>query len=136
MDDVHAFLDASEAFFSALAPLLSTFVHLGNALAPVTAGALQFATARITGNLAQVSSLTKPGAEPHDLELSPRDVARIADADLVVYVSGFQPAVDDARWRCIAALRDRLIRPWRSISVTTTITSSPTDTTSSTVGTW
>jgi zinc transport system substrate-binding protein len=57
---------------------------------------LQFATARITGNLAEVSSLTKPGAEPHDLELSPRDVARIADADLVVYVSGFQSAVDDA----------------------------------------
>ena len=41
-----------------------------------------------------------------------------------------------ARWRCIAALRDRLTRPWRSTSVTTTITSSPTDTTSSTVGTW
>ncbi len=41
-----------------------------------------------------------------------------------------------ARWRCIAALRDRLTRPWRSISVTTTMTSSPTDTTSSTVGTW
>jgi zinc transport system substrate-binding protein len=57
---------------------------------------LQFATARIAENLAEVSSLTKPGAEPHDLELSPRDVARIADADLVVYLSGFQPAVDDA----------------------------------------
>ncbi len=40
-----------------------------------------------------------------------------------------------ARWRCIAARRDRLIRPWRSTSMTTTITSSPTDTTSSTVGT-
>ncbi len=41
-----------------------------------------------------------------------------------------------ARCRCIAALRDRLTRPWRSISVTTTMTSSPTDTTSSTDGTW
>ena len=41
-----------------------------------------------------------------------------------------------ARWRCIAALRERLMRPWRSISVTTTMTSSPTETTSSTVGTW
>jgi zinc transport system substrate-binding protein len=57
---------------------------------------LQFATARIAGSLADVSSLTKPGGEPHDLELAPRDVARIADADLVVYLSGFQPAVDDA----------------------------------------
>ena len=41
-----------------------------------------------------------------------------------------------ARCRCIAALRERLTRPWRSTSVTTTITSSPTDTTSSTDGTW
>ena len=41
-----------------------------------------------------------------------------------------------ARCRCIAALRDRLTRPWRSISMTTTMTSSPTDTTSSTLGTW
>ncbi len=41
-----------------------------------------------------------------------------------------------ARCRCIAALRERLTRPWRSISVTTTMTSSPTETTSSTEGTW
>jgi len=57
---------------------------------------LQYATQRGAGHLADVSSLTKPGAEPHDLELTPRDVARISDADLVVYLSGFQPAVDDA----------------------------------------
>jgi len=43
-----------------------------------------------------VHNLTKPGAEPHDLELTPRDVAELADADLVVYLSGFQPAVDTA----------------------------------------
>ena len=41
-----------------------------------------------------------------------------------------------ARWRCMAALRERLTRPWRSTSRTTTMISSPTDTTSSTVGTW
>ena len=41
-----------------------------------------------------------------------------------------------ARWRCIAALRERLTRPCRSTSSTTTMISSPTDTTSSTVGTW
>ena len=34
----------------------------------------------------------------------------------------------------MAALRERLMRPWRSTSITTTITSSPTLTTSSTVG--
>jgi zinc transport system substrate-binding protein len=48
-----------------------------------------------------VETLTPPGAEPHDFELSPRDVERMRDASLVVYLGGgFQPAVD-------AALRDR-----------------------------
>jgi zinc transport system substrate-binding protein len=40
--------------------------------------------------------LTKPGAEPHDLELTPREVARVVDSDLVLYVRGFQPSVDRA----------------------------------------
>jgi zinc transport system substrate-binding protein len=57
---------------------------------------LQYATERIAGERALVSSLTPPGAEPHDLELTAKDVARISDADLVVYLGGFQPAVDDA----------------------------------------
>jgi zinc transport system substrate-binding protein len=46
---------------------------------------------------AEVVDLTPAGEEPHDLELSPRDVARIHDARLVVYAGGgFQPAVEDA----------------------------------------
>jgi zinc transport system substrate-binding protein len=57
---------------------------------------LQFITERIAGNAVTVQNLTKPGAEPHDLELTPHDVAELADADLVVYLSGFQPAVDTA----------------------------------------
>jgi zinc transport system substrate-binding protein len=57
---------------------------------------LQFVTERIAGDAVTVRNLTKPGAEPHDLELTPRDVAELADADLVVYFSGFQPAVDTA----------------------------------------
>jgi zinc transport system substrate-binding protein len=57
---------------------------------------LQYVTGRITGDHAVVASLTPPGAEPHDLELTPKDVAKISDADLVVYLGGFQPAVDDA----------------------------------------
>src|SRR5207249_209437 len=52
------------------------------------------------------------------------------------HASGQEPTGSFARCRCMAALRDRLTRPWRSTSITTTITSSPTDTTSSTVGTW
>jgi zinc transport system substrate-binding protein len=57
---------------------------------------LQFAAERVGGERVTVTSLTKPGAEPHDLELAPRDVAALSDADLLVYLSGFQPAVDDA----------------------------------------
>ena len=44
-----------------------------------------------------VVNLTPAGAEPHDLELSPSDVRKVSDADLVVYVGGgFQPALEDA----------------------------------------
>ena len=57
---------------------------------------LEYVARRIGGDRVQVSSLTKPGAEPHDLELTPRDVAGLADAGLVVYLRGFQPAVDTA----------------------------------------
>ncbi len=57
---------------------------------------LQWATEKVGGEHVAVDSLTKPGAEPHDLELTPKDVAQLASADLVVYLKGFQPAVDDA----------------------------------------
>jgi zinc transport system substrate-binding protein len=57
---------------------------------------LQWVAAQVAGDHAQVSSLTKAGAEPHDLELVPQDIAKVADADLVVYLKGFQPAVDQA----------------------------------------
>ncbi|BFU46360.1 metal ABC transporter substrate-binding protein [Krasilnikovia sp. MM14-A1004] len=56
---------------------------------------LQFLAQRIADAPA-VGNLTKPGAEPHDVELNPRQVATIADADLVAYLKGFQPAVDQA----------------------------------------
>ncbi len=57
---------------------------------------LQFVTERVGGTHVQVTTLTKPGGEPHDLELTPRDVATLADAPLVVYLAGYQPAVDRA----------------------------------------
>jgi zinc transport system substrate-binding protein len=45
----------------------------------------------------EVVNLTPAGAEPHDLELSARDVERVRDAELVVYVGGgFQPALEEA----------------------------------------
>lgn len=57
---------------------------------------LEFLATRIGGDLVEVSSLAQPGAEPHDLELTPQQVQEVAEAELVVYLSGFQPAVDDA----------------------------------------
>jgi zinc transport system substrate-binding protein len=51
---------------------------------------------RVAGSRATVTNLTAPGVEPHDLELDPQQVAEVAEADVVVYEQGFQPAVDDA----------------------------------------
>jgi zinc transport system substrate-binding protein len=58
--------------------------------------ALQYAAQEVGGTHVEVAGLTRPGAEPHDLELTPRQVGRVATADLVVYERGFQPAVDAA----------------------------------------
>lgn len=57
---------------------------------------LQYVAERVGGDLVQVSSLTPPGAEPHDVELSPRQVREVGTAALVVTLGGFQPAVDEA----------------------------------------
>jgi len=57
---------------------------------------LQFATQQVGGDLVAVTSLTRPGAEPHDIELTPRDVATVSRASLVVYEKGLQGAVDQA----------------------------------------
>jgi zinc transport system substrate-binding protein len=52
--------------------------------------------AEIVGG-APVANLTPAGAEPHDIELTPREVAELQRAKLVVYLShGFQPAVQQA----------------------------------------
>jgi zinc transport system substrate-binding protein len=58
---------------------------------------LAFAAEQIGGEGVEVENLTPPGVEPHDLELSARDVERIRAADLVLYLGGgFQPAIEDA----------------------------------------
>jgi zinc transport system substrate-binding protein len=57
---------------------------------------LEWAADRVGGDRVAVSSLTPPGAEAHDLELAPQDVAGIVDADLLVYLDGFQPGLDEA----------------------------------------
>lgn len=57
---------------------------------------LKFVAQQVGGPEVRITNLTKAGAEPHDLELSAKQVAGIEDADVVLYLKGFQPAVDKA----------------------------------------
>jgi len=56
----------------------------------------EFVAGRVAGQHGQVTSLTQPGAEPHDVELTPQQTAAVIEADLVVYEKTFQAAVDEA----------------------------------------
>lgn len=56
----------------------------------------QFVAERVGGASITVTNLTEPGAEPHDLELSPRQVGSMTQAGMIIYEKGFQPAVDEA----------------------------------------
>lgn len=57
---------------------------------------MQYLAQEIGGDHVSVDTLTKPGVEPHDLELSPRQTAQLGEADFILYLKGIQPAVDDA----------------------------------------
>jgi zinc transport system substrate-binding protein len=58
---------------------------------------LAFLAEQIGGPTVDVRNLTPAGAEPHDVELSARDVETVRSADFVFYLgSDFQPAVEDA----------------------------------------
>ena len=58
---------------------------------------LAFAAKEIGDGNVDVINLTPAGAEPHDLEVSPRDVADVRTADLVLLLGhGFQPQLEDA----------------------------------------
>ncbi|WP_336318106.1 metal ABC transporter substrate-binding protein [Streptomyces lavendofoliae] len=57
---------------------------------------MQFLAERIGGDHVSVTTLTKPGVEPHDLELKPKQIGELGEADYILYLKGIQPAVDDA----------------------------------------
>ena len=57
---------------------------------------LEYVAERIAGGDADVIGLTTPGGEPHDLELTVRQTAEVAEADVLVHLRDFQPAVDEA----------------------------------------
>ncbi|GIH29139.1 zinc ABC transporter substrate-binding protein [Acrocarpospora phusangensis] len=80
---------------------------------------LQWLSQRVGGSDVTVEGLTKPGVEPHDLELSPRQVADIQSSGLVVYIRGVQPAVDEAVQQHAAD------RGFDAASVVTTIAAEP-----------
>ncbi len=78
---------------------------------------LQYVTERLGGSLVRVTNPTPIGAEPHDLELTARDVGQLRQADLVVYLSGFSPSVDDA---VATAAKDRSLEvgPYARLDLT------------------
>jgi zinc transport system substrate-binding protein len=58
---------------------------------------LAYAAERVGGGLVDVHNLTPPGVEPHDLELTPNEIAEIDQAEVVLYLGrGFAPSVEDA----------------------------------------
>lgn len=57
---------------------------------------MQFLAEQIGGKHVNVDNLTKPGVEPHDLELSPKQTAQLGENNVVLYLKGIQPAVDKA----------------------------------------
>lgn len=57
---------------------------------------VQIVAERVGGDLVDVTTLTAPGVDAHDLELSPAAVRKLSDADAVLYLGGFQSAVDSA----------------------------------------
>lgn len=65
------------------------------------------AAQRVGGDRVQVRNLTPAGSEPHDLELNSRQVDRIEDADVLVFLGrGFQPALEKAADRAKGAKVD------------------------------
>ncbi|GAA0401343.1 zinc ABC transporter substrate-binding protein [Acrocarpospora corrugata] len=82
---------------------------------------LQWLAQRVGGADVAVEGLTKPGVEPHDLELSPRQVADIQSSGLVVYIRGVQPAVDEAVQQHAAD------RGFDAASLVTTLAAGPDD---------
>nr|WP_198045721.1 zinc ABC transporter substrate-binding protein [Kitasatospora mediocidica] len=57
---------------------------------------LRYLAEQIGGDHLKVTDLTAAGVEPHDLELTARQVGAVQDADAVLYLKGLQPTVDKA----------------------------------------
>ena len=56
---------------------------------------LAYVTSQVGGEMVNVTNLT-PAGEAHEVELSAKDLTTMSQADALIYLSGFQSAVDDA----------------------------------------
>lgn len=57
---------------------------------------LEYVSAAVAGEHAEVIGLTQAGVEPHDLELTSNQIQDLLSSDLLVFAGeGFQPAVED-----------------------------------------
>ena len=58
---------------------------------------IEYLARSVGGDLAEVYNPVPPGAEPHDLELTPRTIERIQNSKVFLYLGhGFQPSIDRA----------------------------------------
>jgi zinc transport system substrate-binding protein len=57
---------------------------------------MEFLASQIGGDHVKVTDLTAAGVEPHDLELTARQVGAVQQAGAVLYLKGLQPTVDRA----------------------------------------
>ncbi|MEV8095461.1 metal ABC transporter substrate-binding protein [Kitasatospora sp. NPDC085879] len=57
---------------------------------------MEFLASQIGGEHVKVTDLTAAGVEPHDLELTAKQVGAVQKAGAVVYLKGLQPTVDRA----------------------------------------
>lgn len=57
---------------------------------------MEYAVEQVGGEHVAVTNLTKSGAEPHGLELSPKQILEVSESDHLIYLEQFQPSVDDA----------------------------------------
>ncbi|MFI9610736.1 metal ABC transporter solute-binding protein, Zn/Mn family [Streptomyces sp. NPDC052023] len=57
---------------------------------------MQFLAEQIGGDHVNVTTLTEPGQEPHDLEISAQQTAQLQEADAILYLKDLQPSVDEA----------------------------------------
>ncbi|MFC5955879.1 metal ABC transporter substrate-binding protein [Streptomyces pratens] len=57
---------------------------------------MAFLAERIGGGHVNVTSLTQPGQEPHDLEISAKQTAQLEETDAALHLKGLQPNIDEA----------------------------------------